>query len=280
MMVAMSEHTLQTNLIVRFWGVRGSVPCPGAEYARYGGNTSCVSVEAGGHLFIFDAGTGLRPLGQYVQEHQIHDLTLLFSHTHFDHISGLPFFTPAYDAAYTISLYAGHLQQPLKEVLKTAMGAPFFPISPSTFKARLQYTDFTPGIPIEKGTVTIRTTPLNHPDGAIGYRLEHNGRSVCYITDTEHRDTPDENILTLIAGADLVIYDSMFAGDDYAEHQGWGHSSVEEAMKLCQMAGVRQLALFHHNPDYTDAKMDDIEAAAKHNWSGVFAAREGGTVRL
>jgi phosphoribosyl 1,2-cyclic phosphodiesterase len=276
----MTQSPTSTDMTVRFWGVRGSVPCPGAAYAVYGGNTSCVSVEAGGHLFIFDAGTGLRALGQYVRAQNIKEMTLLFSHTHFDHISGLPFFSPAYDASRTISLYAGHLQQPLKEVLNIAMGAPFFPISPSTFKANLQYTDFTPGIPIEKGAVVIQSAPLNHPDGAIGYCLHYNGRRVCYITDTEHTDTPDAGILALIEGADLVIYDSMFAGEDYTQHAGWGHSSVEEAMKLCQLAGVQQLALFHHNPDYTDETLHAIELAAQQQWNGVFAAREGSVLQL
>src|SRR5260370_284495 len=198
-----------------FWGVRGSIPCPGAATMRYGGNTACLEMQCGTHRLIFDAGTGLRPLGnKLMAEPSAHLLDIFLSHTHYDHIGGLPFFAPAFSAGNTIRLWAGHLKPELtlKQVLAQMMAEPLFPIPVEAMRAGISFTDFDVGTVIEpQSGILVTTAPLNHPNRAVGYRVEFAGKSICYVTDTEHRpEGLDANIIGLIAGADYVIYDAMY----------------------------------------------------------------------
>jgi phosphoribosyl 1,2-cyclic phosphodiesterase len=162
------------------------------------------------------------------------------------------------------------------------MDPPLFPVPMRTMRADLTFEDFRPGDTLTlDGGLTVRTAVLNHPDGACGYRIDHEGCSLAYVTDTEHvPGEPDRNILELIDGADLVIYDATYTEREFACKTGWGHSTWIEGIKLCQTAGARRLALFHHEPDHDDADMEAIEAEARLVWSPVFAAREGETVTL
>ena len=174
---------------VRFWGVRGSIACPGALFARYGGNTSCLEVRCGGRLLIFDGGTGLRPLGLQLKRETPVDADLFFTHTHLDHIVGIPFFMPLFDPVNTFRLWAGHLGPTgsMRQVLCTMMTAPLFPVPPEIFTATTSYIDFAAGETLApQPGVSLRTAHLNHPNGATGYRIEFAGKSVCYVTDTEH----------------------------------------------------------------------------------------------
>ncbi len=269
---------------VTFWGVRGSIACPQPSHLRYGGNTSCVTVKCGDRLLILDAGTGLRELGQQLGKNPDKPLTMLLTHTHFDHIAGLPFFAPAYSAQTILNIYAGHLkpESSIADTLNRVMAPPFFPISPGTFRAQIAYHDFMAGDTLELGDgITVRTAPLNHPDRATGYRINYKGRSVCYITDTEHpSDGHDQNILGLIAGADLVIYDASYTDESYPRFQGWGHSTWQEGVRLCQLAGVKRLALFHHDPEHDDERLDAIAAEALELWQPTFVAREHEVIAL
>ena len=174
---------------LRFWGVRGSIACPGAEYVKYGGNTSCLEVRCGPHLLIFDAGTGMRPLGRELDKQGRVEGDVFFTHTHFDHITGLPFFSPAFKPENRFRFWAGHLlpEFRLYDVLCELMMAPLFPVPLDVLKADISYVDFKPRETLEPGPgIKIRTAPLNHPNGAIGYRIEYGGRAICYVTDTEH----------------------------------------------------------------------------------------------
>jgi phosphoribosyl 1,2-cyclic phosphodiesterase len=263
---------------VKFWGVRGSIACPSPRHAAFGGNTSFVEVAAGGNRLILDAGTGIRNLGHWLQRKEIPRAHILVSHTHWDHINGFPFFSPAFSKRNEFVIMAGHLkpQGGIEKVLAGAMAQPTFPVPLEMMGAKLKFEDFDAGDTFQLfESVKIRTAPLNHPNGLTAYRVEHGGKSVCYVTDTEHViGSPDENILALIAGSDLVIYDSTYTDREFTGRVGWGHSTWEEGVRLCRVAGAKTLAIFHHDPDHEDGFMEQIEADARNMWSGAIVARE------
>jgi len=271
----------QSDVSIRFWGVRGSIACPGADTVRYGGNTSCVEVRCGRRLIVFDGGSGLRPLGNsLVASGRPVDLDLFYSHTHFDHIVGLPFFAPAYSAGNRIRFWAGHLKHSgseIKKVLQNMMSAPFFPIPIEVFEAQLSFRDFTAGETLTPHTgLKLITAPLNHPDGATGYRIEFAGKAVAYITDTEHRSgQSDPEVLKLMQRADVVIYDCTYTDEEYARHRHWGHSTWEEGVRLAKEADAKQFVIFHHDPGHNDAMMDQIAADAAKLRPGTVVAHEG-----
>ncbi len=272
------------DIEVRFWGVRGSIASPGPATVRYGGNTSCIEVRCGEHLIIFDAGTGLRPLGlDLCRRDAAIDADLFFSHTHIDHIYGLPFFSPCFTASNSIRLWAGHLlpDRTLAETLRLFMAPPLFPVPPEAFSAA-EFIDFRCGDTLmPKPGIILHTAPLNHPGGATGYRLEYGGRVVAYLTDTEHRPGElDPMILKLAAHADLMIYDSTYTDEEYPGYAGWGHSTWQEGIRLAQAAGAQALAIFHHDPSHDDAFMDRVAAKAEAMRPGTLVAREGMVVRL
>jgi phosphoribosyl 1,2-cyclic phosphodiesterase len=268
-----------SDFFVRFWGVRGSVACPGTDTAVYGGNTPCVEIRCGDRLFVFDAGTGLRNLGKSIAAEDITDVDLFLSHTHMDHIAGFPFFCYAFQPSNTLRVWSGHLEDELttEGVLRQFMSAPLFPVPVDIFGADVSYHDFRAGETLTPSAgVTLRTTPLNHPQNATGYRVEYGGKSICYITDTEQReDGPDARIMALIDGADIVIYDSMFTDSEYAEYKGWGHSTWEEGVRLCDAADVGTFVVFHHMPERTDTDLDRIAKDAEAVRAGTVVAREG-----
>lgn len=253
---------------------------------KFGGNTSCVEVAVGDHRFLLDAGTGIRGVGKVFLEHDVRTIHLLLTHTHWDHINGFPFFRPAYDAHRRLRVMAGHLigQGGVQQALSVQMHDPMFPVPLDAMKAIVDFDDFDAGDRFSLyPDVMIRTAPLNHPNGATGYRIEHGGRSVCYVTDTEHvPGKPDQNILGLIEGSDAVIYDSTYTEAEFADHIGWGHSTWNEGLRLCRMAKVKQLVVFHHEPDHDDAFMEHIEAKIKYDGNGddIVVAREGMVLRL
>jgi len=218
--------TKQAEYQVRFWGVRGSIAASGAGTARYGGNTSSIEIRCGERLILLDAGTGMRYLGNRLAAEGPLDADLFFTHTHFDHVCGLPFFKPFFQPRNAFRLWAGHLEagMTLHELLHEFMMAPLFPVSPGVFAAKMEFRDFKGGETLAPAPgIVVRTAVLNHPNGATGYRIEYGGKSVCYVTDTEHvRGTPDRNVLALIAGADIVIYDCMYTDEEYAKsYVGW-----------------------------------------------------------
>ena len=269
---------------VKFWGVRGSIACPGANHIRYGGNTSCLEISCGGEKIIFDAGTGMRNLGHWLLKKNIKRATILMSHTHWDHISGFPFFAPAFHPEYEFEIMAGHLRSDLniRNVFSGQMTHPFFPVPLEVMKAKVSYTDFKAGEDLNLSPrIKIKTAMLNHPDGATGYRIEHRGKSLCYVTDTEHMiGTPNQSILALIEGADLVIYDSTYTDKEFPAKIGWGHSTWQEGVRLCKAANVKSLAIFHHDPEHEDRFLDELEAEVRQTWSGAFLAREDSRLNL
>jgi phosphoribosyl 1,2-cyclic phosphodiesterase len=269
---------------VKFWGVRGSIATPSPRHIGFGGNTSCIELKVGGRVVILDAGTGIRNLGHWLLRRQVTQGDLFLTHTHWDHINGFPFFSPAFKKDHHFTIHAGHLSDRggIGNVLASQMAQPFFPVPLDKMGARIESVDFRAGDSFKLGSqIQVRTTPLNHPDGATGYRFEYGGKSLCYVTDTEHiPGKPDQNILGLIEGADLVIYDSTYTDKEFEEHVGWGHSTWQEGVRLCRAANAKALAIFHHDPDHEDAFMETLEAEARQLWSGAFVARENMRVNL
>jgi phosphoribosyl 1,2-cyclic phosphodiesterase len=266
---------------VRFWGVRGTVPCPGPRTLRYGGNTACVEVLCGEHRLIFDAGTGLRELGIELQGQQDLQGHIFLTHTHIDHINGFPFFRPAYNPRNRFELWAGHLggapgslQGVLGDLL---MRAPIFPVPLNIMHACIAFHDFAAGIVIEPVPgLVLRTTGLNHPNGATGYRIDYDGKSICYVTDTEHEEGAlDQAILDLIRGSEIVIYDATYTEEEYVRYRGWGHSTWNEGVRLCDAADARHLVAFHHDPDHDDDDLDRIAEALERVRPGSRVASEG-----
>jgi phosphoribosyl 1,2-cyclic phosphodiesterase len=269
-------------LSVRFWGVRGSIASPGPDTLKYGGNTSCVEMRCGGNLLIFDAGTGLRALGlSLAAEAKPVDAELFCSHTHFDHICGFPFFAPCYAPGSKIRVWAGHLNgRDIRDVFHTAMSDPLFPNVMGELARGIEFRNFTCGETLApRPGIAIKTAPLNHPGGATGYRVEWNGKTVAYVTDTEHPAGGfDQSVLGLVSGADIMVYDANYTEDDYGPHEGWGHSTWQAAVRVAERAGARTLVLFHHDPARTDAMLDAIAAEAGRARPGTLVAREGLTL--
>jgi phosphoribosyl 1,2-cyclic phosphodiesterase len=271
---------------VRFWGVRGSIACSGPRTARYGGNTSSLEVRCDERMLLFDAGTGLRYCGIELMKNgpASLDADLFLTHTHFDHVVGLPFFKPFFKPQNRFRLWAGHLAEgmTLRRALGEFMMSPLFPVPPQVFRARMEYREFKAGDTLRPADgIAVRTAPLNHPDGATGYRIDYGGRSICYLTDTEHvPGALDRSILGLIAGADLVIYDSMYTDAEYDTYVGWGHSTWQEGVRLCRAAGAKRLAVFHHDPEHDDEMLDGIAREVAQELPGSIVAKDGLLIQL
>jgi phosphoribosyl 1,2-cyclic phosphodiesterase len=247
---------------------------------RYGGNTLCVEVRCGSHLLILDAGSGARALGAALAASgEPVDADILLSHTHLDHIIGLPFFRPLFSRRATIRFWGGHLTPPdgIQQALRRSWAAPLMPDLDQVFRARTEFHDFTPGETLRPGGgPRVATMALNHPGNVTGFRIEWNGHSVCYATDTEHpREGLDQDLVRFARGADILIYDATYTREEYATRVGWGHSTWDVGADVADAASVGRLVLFHHDPDHDDAMMDDIARAAADRRPGTLVSREG-----
>jgi phosphoribosyl 1,2-cyclic phosphodiesterase len=268
------------GISVRFWGVRGSLPTPGPSTLRYGGNTLCVELRCGPHLLMLDAGSGAREFGEHLAASGVPvDADILLSHTHLDHICGLPFFAPMFDPKARIRFWGGHLAPPdgIARALLRGWRAPLMPDMDAAFRADLTFQDFAPGdaLTLHLG-LRVTTVALNHPGNAVGYRIEWHGSSVCYITDTEHpAQGLDQNLVRFTADTDIMIYDASFTDDEYTSRVGWGHSTWRAAADLADAAAVGRLILFHHDPGHDDATMDAIAQEIAARRPGSVVAMEG-----
>lgn len=259
---------------VRFWGVRGSLPVSGPGTVRYGGNTSCVEVRAGDELVVVDGGTGLRLFGQSLT-HPV-KMRMVFSHLHWDHIQGFPFFGPIYMKESSIDIYSGHKADvSLVTVLEGQMQEPNFPVNLGGLPARMTFNEIEPGASVQFGELTMKTIGLNHPSGAMGVRFEYAGAVYVHLTDHEHAPDWEDGIISFCDGADVLSMDTMFAPEDYARHKGWGHSTWKDAVSIAGKAGVKKVVLFHHNPDYDDDRIDELAALASKEFPDLEVAREG-----
>jgi phosphoribosyl 1,2-cyclic phosphodiesterase len=262
---------------IRFWGVRGSIASPGAETAAVGGNTSCVEVVCGRTRIVLDAGTGLRALGnRLVRDREPLALTLLLSHFHWDHIQGLPFFVPIYMKATDLTIVGGaNGVKSVRETLEHQMEAPVFPVRLDEVGARITTREVRPAESFDVGEAKVTVARGNHPGGVLAYRIEHEGRSIVYATDTEHYACVDPALRALAEGADVLVYDSQYAPEEYASKIGWGHSTYAAGAELARSAGVGAYVLHHHDPSRTDAGVEAFEAKARELFPSSIAAREG-----
>jgi phosphoribosyl 1,2-cyclic phosphodiesterase len=303
---------------ITFWGVRGSIPCPGPKTVRYGGNTSCIEIgfEDLGRTLIIDAGSGIRELGAKIMAKKEKTAPIrtdiLLTHTHWDHIIGLPFFAPIYLPDSRLAIYgpATFDDIPLKDVIGWQWSYPHFPIRQEELASHIEYIDLTQGTFDLGNGISLRTKYLNHPAPCLGYRIEYRGRIFCTVYDHEpfrnffcadpedatYQDdlyrqgqeaAAEENmrIFEFSRDADLLVTDAQYTGEEYAAGKsGWGHSSCEDAVVLARQAGVRCVALFHHDPTRDDAQLDTL--AARHfrppgaEGPDIFFAREGIQVAL
>ena len=273
----------EVDFFVRFWGVRGSIPCPGPETARYGGNTSCVEMRCGDWLLIFDAGTGITELGKALHREGPLDADLFLTHTHYDHIWGWPHFSPGLDEKTQLAVWAGNVQpeRRIKDLMMGFLNDPLNPLNAQTLRAKITFEDFAIGDVIKpRPGIVVRTTELNHPDRAVGYRVEFGGRSVCYLTDHEHTvNGPNDELIALTKSADLVIYDATYTEDEYPNHLGWGHSTWSEGVKLCELAEAGKFVVFHHDPGHDDQFMDCVAREVAKARPNSIVAREGLVLR-
>jgi phosphoribosyl 1,2-cyclic phosphodiesterase len=275
-----SEQRSKMRFSVKFWGVRGSIACPGLGTARYGGNTPCLELRCDDRIIILDGGTGLRPLGDaLLKANTILDADLFLTHCHLDHVAGLPFFTPLFEKEHRLRIWAGNLLPKfnVEQALRTMMSPPLFPIEVESFKAKIEYRDFRAGQTIEReGGITLHTAMLNHPDGATGYRVEFGGRVLAYITDTELLAGPiDPALLALARDADLMIFDTTYTEREIAHRRGWGHSTWQDGARLANQAGAKTFCLFHHDPSHDDVFMDALGREAIAARPNTIVAREG-----
>ena len=283
---------------VRFWGTRGSIPKPGHGTVRYGGNTPCVEVRStAGTLIVLDCGTGAHALGHALAAERTAPLHghILITHTHWDHIQGFPFFAPFFLTGDEWDVYAPRgLRESLRDTLAGQMQYTYFPVTPDQFTATVRYHDLVEG-EFAIGDVRVTTQYLNHPTLTLAYRLEADGVTVVYATDhephsralAEGRDGDlegeDRRHADFLAGADLLIHDSQYTADEYPGKVGWGHSTVESVVSVARAAGVRRVALFHHDPHRDDAEMDRVVGAARRAAGDaveVVAAAEGGVIEV
>lgn len=272
-------------MLVRFWGVRGSTPTPQSENLRYGGNTSCVEVRLNGNLYVFDCGTGFRNLGkQLSQENNGNPICahIFLSHFHWDHIQGIPFFSPLYGSRESSFIFHSSSQtHGLQRAIEEQMSAPYFPVNMNEMAAHRQFSNIDEG-KLELDDVTIQSKRLNHPQGCLGFRLEAKGKVLVYATDNEPGDPAfDKNLRKLAEGADVLIYDAQYLPEEYTAHkQGWGHSHWREAVNVVMESGAKELILYHHDPDHTDACIDAVVAQAREYYPKVRAASEGMEILL
>lgn len=273
-----------SNAYLRFWGVRGSYAAPFASHLKVGGNTSCVEIHADGHILVCDAGTGIIPFGnELMQQKDIRELFIILTHYHWDHVCGLPYFVPAFSPAWKIRFFGpGADKAEIKKHVAAQMRAPYFPVGTESWLADIKYrSPRSEGF--QHGPINIKYSNVHHPGVTYGYRIRVNNKTIIYISDNEckfieksvsrRRDEFNEEEKTLfdtmikeeheselgfIKNADILIHDAQYTPDDYEKKRGWGHSCYIDTINMAIDAGVKELYLFHHDPNYDDKIIKNI----------------------
>ena len=277
--------SLKSKIEINFWGVRGSIPTPGKKFSKYGGNTSCVEIRVGDETIIFDMGSGIKNLGDKLIKRRKKNFNIFVSHFHYDHTCGLPFFKPAYNSDFTFTINAGIMtsRDKVLEVLNRQISSPSFPITLNDFKAEISFNDFKIGedLYLNDKKIIIKTINLNHPDGAVGYRVEYENKSVCYITDHEHVvNKKDSFLVNFLNNSNALIYDSTYQDEEFKNYIGWGHSTWQQGARIAKEANIENFFIFHHNPDNDDNIMEKIEINSKKIYNKCYVAKEGMKVSL
>jgi ribonuclease BN (tRNA processing enzyme) len=297
-------------LSVRFWGVRGSIPCPGPATVRYGGNTSCLEIRADERLVILDFGTGIKPLGDWLMANELPkrpiDTDIFISHTHWDHIMGFPMFTPLFIPTTKLRIRGpvSYDDETLESIIGAQLSYRYWPVRQSELAAKIEYSQIRETLLDLGGGLTVATKFLNHPISCLGYRFEFEGKSVVTAYDHEPfynlfptdpldpsydedaaregdlaAGEENEKIHRFFKDADVLVHDAQYTEKEYQQHLGWGHSSYTESIRAAEEAGVKKLILYHHDPNRTDAQLEELEkyyaASAYVKGTEVMMAREG-----
>lgn len=281
---------MKNAMQIRFWGVRGSIPTPGIDTVRYGGNTTCIEVRSGNDIIILDAGSGLRKLGQSLLaefKKKPLNLMLLLSHTHWDHIQGLPFFAPIYESRCRLRIRGCEgARSNLVAAITGQMESTYFPVPFSQLPSNIEIEEVK-DFNFDIGDVFVRAQRANHPGVTVGYRLASPHGVIAFFPDTEPRTGgEDRDMIDFVRDADALILDSQYDRAEYKKHVGWGHGCVDDSVALALQAGVKHLYLFHHDPDHDDKRIDALVkharqlVAKKKGKLKVDAAREGMTIQL
>jgi phosphoribosyl 1,2-cyclic phosphodiesterase len=282
-------------MIVKFWGVRGSIPVPGHSTIKYGGNTACVEIRCGRDIIIIDGGTGLRTLGLDLMKRGFAPnrnnsrgkgrAHIFFSHMHWDHIQGFPFFAPAFIKGNRINIYGfKHLNVDLQQTLRGQQELPNYPVSIFEMGSDIKFIELSESDIIRINRAIVTAVRLNHPGGSFGYKISSNGKSLVYACDYEHFDGMDRKLINFAKGSDAIIYDAQYTPEEYSGNdssigkQGWGHSTWEKGVELVKSAAINKLILFHHG--HSDEEMEKIERTAKKKFRNTIAAYEGLEIKL
>jgi phosphoribosyl 1,2-cyclic phosphodiesterase len=274
-------------MLVKFYGTRGSVPVCSSDFQEFGGNTTCLQIrdKDSNNIAIIDAGTGIRELGKNLIEsgHKQEEIFVAFTHFHWDHIQGFPFFEPAFNKKQKINILAlgwGKHITCLKDIFETQMQKEFFPIQLEKMGAKFKFMllEETKKVFRTKAKkpkpVVVKTNKHKHPGGAYGYRIELDGKVLVFCTDIEHGKSLDKKVIYFAKNADLLIHDAQFTDEELKKKRGWGHSSFSQAMEVAERANVKMLALTHHDPDHDDAFLKKMEKQCQKRFKNCFLARE------
>lgn len=301
--MTLANYPVADRLYVTFWGTRGSISTPGSSTEKYGGNTPCVSVKSGDTELILDAGTGIRNLGIHLandikKQAVSSQLHLFLSHTHWDHIQGLPFFTPAYMPETKLAIYGSPKKESfLEAILSRQMDMNYFPVEMNALAADISIREIS-NAKLQLGNMTVDwQEQVVHPGGSVRYRINAGGKSIVYATDVELDKILDPNgaaeneklmeeYRTFIRGADLLIADGQYTAEEYQEKAGYGHTSIPALVGIANEEGVKQLSVFHHDPLHSDTLLDRLwksiapQFASQSTPMNLFWAREGMTIAV
>jgi phosphoribosyl 1,2-cyclic phosphodiesterase len=266
-----------------FWGVRGSIASAGSRTSRFGGNTTCLEVDTPDGVFVFDAGTGIRGLGGRLQDRSIGQCRIFFTHIHWDHIQGLPFFTPLYDPDFNLEFYSVHDvigATALEETLRAQMNAPTFPVPWDYLQAQRSFHN-VPAEGVDFDETRISWCQLTHPNGIAAYRIESGGQALVFATDVEHPpEGADPRLVAFARNADVLIYDAQYTPKEYETRKNFGHSTWEVGIEVANKAGVEKLFLTHHDPCHDDIFLDELQTTVERVRPGTRFTHEGLRVSL